>query len=56
MSVKAVAQIAFLLSVSTLLAALTNLADARPIWVVLTIISHIVLIFVGARILSDRRT
>lgn len=56
MSVKTAAQLAFLVSVSTLLAALADLADARPLWVVMTVISHIVLIAVGARILRDRST
>lgn len=54
MSVKVTAQLAFLLSVSTLLAAVVDVADARPLWVVATIISHIALVAAGARILRDR--
>lgn len=56
MTLKTATQLAFLVSVSTLLAAVTNAADVRPVWVCVTILSHLVLIGLGARILRDRDT
>lgn len=49
MSVKRWAQLLLLVSVSTLLAAVTSSGDSRVAFVVVTVVSHIALVIVGSK-------